>query len=375
MILSRRTRLVLGFLCLVSVPPGWAAEPSDEHRQRTIQGLGQSLDESAAHYLRGHPGDTVPSVNPEVSRLRIAQQHGLGYLPLMIARQLGLIEKHARLLGLGDLQLVWSRYPSGTAMNDALQNGFLDIAAGGIGAMLRAWDRSSDDQRMVGMFALSGMPLLLNVRNPRVRTIDDFGERDRIALPSRIESTQAMLLRMAVAERLGVDHARALDAITVDYSHPQAMRRLLDGNEGVTAHFASPPFQNEELTDPAVHSVLTSHDILHAPFTFTLLWSRESFQQENPITVQALRMALEDAMQLIAENPAEAASIYALHSDAALAHTMVNTLLQDPSISFGTEPVNTQVFAERMYRIGEIRRVPANWNELFGPSMRERPGS
>ena len=79
-------------------------------------------------YLRSSPRERSAALSTELKEVRIAQQFGLGYLPLMIARQYGLIEKHASAAGLGNIRVVWSRFPSGKSMNAALQAGFLDIA-------------------------------------------------------------------------------------------------------------------------------------------------------------------------------------------------------------------------------------------------------
>ena len=43
-----------------------------------------------------------------------------------------------------------------------------------------------------------------------------------------------------------------MDKYTVSLSHPDAQQALMSGNSEVTAHFASPPFQEQELADPRV---------------------------------------------------------------------------------------------------------------------------
>jgi len=43
--------------------------------------------------------------------------------------------------------------------------------------------------------ALSSQPFLLNTANPDIKSIKDFTERDRIAVPSIKVSVQAVLLR------------------------------------------------------------------------------------------------------------------------------------------------------------------------------------
>jgi len=240
------------FLLALLLPLSAGADTPARERERVIQGLGQSVDESAANYMRGTPADQLPDIAGEIAEVRIAQQYGLGYLPLMVARQLNLIQKHARLQGQPNLKVVWSRYPSGAAMNSALLSGFLDIASGGIAPMIKAWDETRFNKDIIGFTALSSMPLYLNTINPQVRSLEDIGPGDRIALPVRLGSLQAILLQMAIARDFGIEHHKALDHITVSMKHPDAMESLLEGANGITAHFASPPFQYQELDDPRV---------------------------------------------------------------------------------------------------------------------------
>ena len=75
----------------------------------------------------------------EVSELKIAEQYGIGYLPLTIMKANKLVEKHLKQAGLAETKVVWSVLASGQPMNDALLSGNLDIAAGGVGPLLTIW--------------------------------------------------------------------------------------------------------------------------------------------------------------------------------------------------------------------------------------------
>lgn len=66
----------------------------------------------------------------EVKEVRIAIQYGIAYLPALIARESGLIEKHAKSARLGDIQVKWSQFSGANVMNDALLAGSLDFALG-----------------------------------------------------------------------------------------------------------------------------------------------------------------------------------------------------------------------------------------------------
>ena len=52
-------------------------------------------------------------------RIRIAEQFGIGYLPLHVIRDHGLIEKHGKAQGL-DIAVEWAKLGGGATVNDAL---------------------------------------------------------------------------------------------------------------------------------------------------------------------------------------------------------------------------------------------------------------
>jgi hypothetical protein len=122
-----------------------------------------------------------------------------------------------------------------------------------------------DERHLVrgqGICALSSQPFLLNTANPDIKSIKDFSERDRIAVPSIKVSVQAVLLQMAAAEAYGEANYGKLDPLTVSMSPPDATIALLSGAGGVSSAFSVPPFQFQQLEKPNIHTVLSSFDVL-----------------------------------------------------------------------------------------------------------------
>jgi NitT/TauT family transport system substrate-binding protein len=111
----------------------------------------------------------------------------------------------------------------GTAMNSALLSGNLDIASGCVGPLLIIYDRTKGNVDIKGITAINSMPLYLNTNNPDVKSIKDFTENDRIALPAVKVSIQARTLQMAAEKELG--RFDALDDITVSMPHRRGWRR------------------------------------------------------------------------------------------------------------------------------------------------------
>ena len=131
----------------------------------------------------------------EVSEFRIAQQFGIGYLPLTLMKANGLAEKHLKAAGLGDTKVVWSVLGSGQPMNDALLSGSLHIASGGVAPFLILWDRTRGTLNVKAVAALSSMPMYLVTNNPNVKSIRDFTDNDRISMAGAGQSIQTIVLR------------------------------------------------------------------------------------------------------------------------------------------------------------------------------------
>jgi NitT/TauT family transport system substrate-binding protein len=218
----------------------------------------------------------------EVSEVRIAQEFGISYLPLTVMHHEKLLEQAAAKAGIPNLKVTWAQFGAGNAMNDALLSGSLDFPSGGVGPMLTIWSKTRGHQQVRGVAALNSMPLYLVSTDPKVKTIKDFTDQDKIALPAVKVSIQAVTLEMAAAEAFGADHYNQLDALTVSMKHPDAMAALLSGHSEITAHFGSAPFQYLELQDKAAHRVLSSYDVLGGPHTFNVVWTTQKFHDDNP---------------------------------------------------------------------------------------------
>src|SRR5471032_1114232 len=118
----------------------------------------------------------------EASEIRIAQQYGISYLPTLIIENQKLVEKYAKAAGLGDVKVTWAKFAGANVMNDALLSGSLDIASAGVPPAITLWSKTKGDVKLVT--AMNSMPNLLNSRNPKVKSIRDLTEKDKIAVPA-----------------------------------------------------------------------------------------------------------------------------------------------------------------------------------------------
>jgi NitT/TauT family transport system substrate-binding protein len=309
----------------------------------------------------------------EVSEIKVAQQYGIGYLPLMLMEEGRLIEKHAKAAGI-DLTVGWIKFSGGNVMNDAIISGDLAFASGGVAPMVTIWARTKGTLEVKGVAAINSMPLYLNSRNPAVKSVRDFTDKDRIALPAVKTSIQAVTLQMAAEKEFGPGNFARLDALTVTRSHPDAQAALLSNTE-INAHFSSPPFQYQQLRRPAIHTVLNSYEVLDGPATFNLVWTTGKFVRDNPKVYAAFVKALEEATATINANKQAAAEAYLRMSKDKDSVQEILAMLNDPKIVFTLTPQNMTKYVDFMFKVGSIKVRPDSWKDMFFPNAQVLAGS
>src|SRR3954471_5303070 len=309
----------------------------------------------------------------ETGQLRIAQQFGIAYLPLIVASEKGLIEQEATALGITTPKIEWLRLSGAAAMNEALISGGLDFATAGITPMILTWDKTRTTAKIIGVAALGSMANILTTNNPNIKTLADFTEKDRIALPSVKVGFQPIVLQMAADKAFG--KYDKFDELTVSMPHPDATAQILSGRSEITAHFTSPPFSQQQLASGKVHQVLNSYDVLGGPHTFNVVYTTTKFINDNPKTIQAFVRGLDRANDWIKANPKEATALYIKEENSKLAPDFVESIIRDKNINFTTIPEGAQKFADFEAKVGLIKQAPASWRDLFWSGLGEKPGS
>nr|WP_281909127.1 ABC transporter substrate-binding protein [Massilia varians] len=298
-------------------------------------------------------------------RIRIAEQFGIVYLLLNVAQDQKLIEKHGRKQGV-DIAVDWVKLSGGAAVNDALLSGSIDVAGAGLGPLLTIWDRTSGRQNVRAIASLGNFPYYLVSTNPAVKTIADFSQKDRIALPAVSVSVQARILQMAAARQWGKAQFKKLDPITQTVPHPDAAAAIIAGKTELNAHFGNPPFQDQELAgNPRAHVVLSSYDVLGGPSSATVLYATEKYVKENPKTYRAFIDALSEAAQLASANPEAAADAYLRVNKGNIDRALLLKVIKDPQVQFKVAPQNTLGLARFLHEVGAIKTRPANWRDYF----------
>jgi NitT/TauT family transport system substrate-binding protein len=297
-------------------------------------------------------------------KISIAQQFGIGYLILDVVRDQKLIEKHGKQEGL-DITVDWNSISGATAMNEALLAGALDVVSAGIPPMLVLWDRTKGKQNVKAIASLGSMPNYLLTNNPNVKTLKDFSDKDRIAVPAAGVGFQSRTLQIETAKQFGNDNFKKFDNISVSVPHPDATSALIAGGSEINSHFSSPPFQYQELENPNVHKVLSSYDILGGQATFNVLYTTQKFHDENPKTYKAFYDALAEAEKIIKADKPAAAKTYIAVEQSKLPLPLVEKIVADPEIDFTVVPQRTYIYAEKLHELGVLKNKATDWKEYF----------
>jgi NitT/TauT family transport system substrate-binding protein len=319
---------------------------------------------------------SLAAARAEVSEVRLSKQYGLPYLPFMVMEQHQLLEKQAAKQGL-QLKVNWTTLSNATAMMEAILSGQMDFIAPGVPTLLTMWDKTVGTPNEIrALSAIQSMPYVLVTRSPSIKTIRDFTDSDRIALPAVKLTGHAIALQMAAAKEWGREHYDKLDAITTSLSHPDATAALLAGKSEINAHFASAPFYYIEEAKPGIHRVLHSYDAAGGRHTNGVLMASKKFYDANPKVCGAVVAALEEANAWIKANPRKAAEIYmAMTKEKRSTLDEMEKMVSDPDVDYTTSPIGVMKFAEFMNLAGTVKKKPNSWKDLFFPIAYEKPGS
>jgi len=339
-------------------------------RRDLLRGAGAAAGAAALF-----PRFAIAQSKAEVDEVVLAPQFGIAYLPLHVVKAERLLEKHLAKNGLPNTKISWAQTTNGQVANDALLSGTMHLVGGGVGPMLTIWDKTQGGVGVRGMCSFNSTNLFLNTIRPEVKTIRDFTDQDRIALPAVKVSIQAVTLQMAAEQVFGEGKHDALDRFTVSMSHPDGTAAMLSGRSEITAHLSAPPFQYQQLADKRVHKVLASYDVLGGAATFNSLYATSKFRDENPRTWKSAFGALAEAMLFIEKNRADAIRIYIEAEKSKLSPAFLDKMLDGPDMRFTLTPENTIKYAHFMHKVGMLKTRPQFFKDYYFPEVHDLQGS
>ncbi len=320
------------------------------------------------------PVQSLP-LRAEVSEINLAQQFGAIFIPLMAMENGKLIEKEAAARGMPDLKVNWTKMAGPSVMVDAIISGNLHFSAQGVPSMSLLWDRTKNSVGLKGISAITNTNIFLNTRNPAIKSIKDFTEKDRIALPSVKVSTQALFLQIAAEKEWGPGQHAKLDHLTVGLAHPDAIAAVLNPQGEITAHFATSPFHEAEMK-AGLKTVTTGYDIMGGEVSNLVFVTTEKFRKENPKVYEAVVAAMNGAIDWTNADKRRAAKLYIeMTREKKLSEDDIVEIISAPGFDFTRVPKKTFDFASFMYRIGSLKNKPESWKDLYFAEAHGLPGS
>ncbi len=312
-------------------------------------------------------------LHAEVGEVVLGQQFGAVYLPQMVMENQKLVEKHLAAGGMGAVKVSWQRLGGPAALNDAIISGNLHFAAQGVPSMAVLWDRTRGGIGFKAIAANANNNIWLHTRNKDVKSLQDFTEKDRIAIPSLKVSTQAFMLHFA-ADKLWGQHTK-LDHIIVPLPHPEALAAVLNPVSEITAHFATSPFHEKE-EKSGLPVVITAYDIMGGVTTGLTFTSTEKFRGENPKVFAAASAAFDEAIAWINTDKLRAAGLYIeMTKDKNMTAEELASTMSSKDMEYTKVPSNVGKMVDFMHRVGLIKTKPASWKDLFFDSAHSLPGS
>ena len=313
----------------------------------------------------------------EVSSITLISQHGLPYLPLMVMEEQKLVETHAAKLGVPNLKTDYRTLGGTQSIIDALIGGSMHFGIAGVPGLATLWDKTVGTANEVrGLSAAQAMPFLLVTNKPEIKTIKDFKEGDKIAVPGVKNSNQAICLQMAAAKEWGQENYAKLDPLTITLPHPDAAIAIISKSTELTGHYGVSPFQDYEIAAPGVHLVLKSYDTLGGPTTNGVVFMAKKFRDANPKVTSAVYAALAEASYFINKQPRQAGEIYIRKtSEKRSGPAEMEKLISNPDNVRSTTPQNAMRYVEFMHKVGTLKKLPGDWRELFMPESHGLAGS
>ena len=241
---------------------------------------------------------------PGDAELSIAYQYGLGYAPVTIAQQQGLIEKAYEEATGAKLTITWNQMSSGADINTGIVSGELDAGFMGVAPALTGISRDLGYRIFTN---LCGQEHGIMSNDEAIESFDDLiGSDYQIALVN-IGSIQHILLAKTLAAK-GYD-PHALDANLVAMKHPDGMAALLSGSAAV--HRTTNPYLFQDRADETLHEIEALSEVCPVEDSFLVGIASETIYEENPALYEALVKGVSDGIDYLNENLEEAAEITA----------------------------------------------------------------
>ena len=290
--------------------------------------------------------------------ITIAYQPGIGYAPLLIAKQQRLLEKK-----FPKKKIAWRILNSGAAIRDGMISKDVQVGAGGIGPFIVGFGNG-----LPWKIVMSLNEANLFLMSKSYGSLPEIKGKGKIAMPGP-DSIQAVVLRKAAKDRLG--DAKTLDSQIVSMGHPDGLQALTSGQ--VAGHLTSPPFQEQEQKGGA-HPIVKSYDVF-GEHTFNSVFVLNDFYKSNPDFMKAMQAAVESSAKMLESNPNQAAQVLSQETGGKVPAAQMKEQITAGDITYSTKPMGFMAFAKFMKEIGLIKKIPDSASGYFFANEFTKGGS
>lgn len=311
----------------------------------------------------------------EIKEVILGQQFGAVFLPAMVMENQKLVEKYLASGGMNDVSVKWAKLGGPAVLNDALLSSSVHFACQGVPSMAVIWDRTRGGIGVKALGAVANNNIWLNTRNPNLKSLKDFTEKDRIAVPSLKVSTQAIMMHIASEQLWGKGNHTQLDHIIVAIPHPESLAAVLRPGHEIETHFATSPFHELEMK-AGLRTIITAYEIMGGPMTGLTFTASEKFRNENPKVFEAVSKAFDNSFGWINSDKRRAAKLYIdMTKEKTLTEDDLFALFSTKDMEYTKVPNNVAKMVDFLHSIGSVKTKPASWKDLFFSEAHGLPGS
>lgn len=319
-------------------------------------------------------GANAPAV-AEVGEVVLVQQFGAVYLPAMVMESEKLVEKHLAAAGMGDVKVKWAKIGNPAAINDGFIAGSIHFACQGVPSLAVLADRTRTSIGLKALGSVVNANIWLNTRNPSIKSLKDFGDKDRIALPAHKVSTQAIMLHIGAEALWGQGNHGKIDHLVVALPHPEALAAVTNPGHEINSHFATSPFHEAEIK-AGLRTVTSAYEIMGGPNTGLTFTSNEKFRRENPKVFTAVSKAFDESFVWVNGDKRRAARTFIeLSKEKRLTEDDLFQTMSTPDLEYTKVPSRVYKMLDFLHRIGSIKTKPESWKDVFFPEVHGLPGS
>ncbi|GAA2588165.1 ABC transporter substrate-binding protein [Dactylosporangium fulvum] len=311
-----------------------------------------SVGDAAAGTITVAKGFDV-EVDPRIKGdIRIAHGFGLLYSPVMVLRQMKVLEKKYP-----NAKIQYFDILTTPQQRDAMLSRTLDFGTATPGPFLQA-RQAGVQLKMVQVFAGWDGALMVKEGGPS-SVLDFIGTTKKIS-PS-LNTAQYNAIQMAL-KKAGKD-PHALDKNFVNLPHPEAIQALMTGS--LDAAFLTTDYVMQLEAKGGFKRILSLRETLGGDYYPVGAMALEKTIKEKPELTNAYAVTLRQAVEWITQYPDEAAKVLSEASDGKVSPEEQARYLKSDLLTLRTTNAGFRRQAEILVDLGELKEAPRDPAEIY----------